>query len=139
MPACQTLPPATRRPGTRPGRECLFGHPARKWVRIGVAEVGNMEELYLRRREKMKARGLVIALALTAVLLATACLVSVPTPTPTPTPIPTPTPTPTPTLTPTPTPTPGPVARIITTVAGSPVPLGDGGPAMAAQLSLPAG
>jgi len=80
----------------------------------------------------MKARGLAIALALAVILLVGGCVVPI---TPTPTPAPTATPTPLRTATPTPTP----VVRIITTVAGSPLPLGDGGPATAAQLSSPYG
>ncbi len=71
------------------------------------------------------------------VLLMPACIVPVATPTPTPTATPTPTPTrtPTPTATPTPTPTPTPAVRnMVVTVAGSATPLGDGGPATAAQL-----
>ncbi len=87
----------------------------------------------------MKAQGLVIALALVVVLLAGGCVVPISTPTPTSTPIPTatPTPTPTPTPAPTPTPSPTPAVRTIVTVAGSPLPLGDGGPATAAQISGP--
>jgi len=84
----------------------------------------------------MKARGLVIALALTVILLVGGCVVPI-TPTPTATPAPTATPTPTRTPTPTPTPPPTPAVPIIVTVAGSPLPLGDGGLATAAQLISP--